>query len=135
MDENLKLRFRVGKLDLPERKRYTSTRAEEEEKKQNCPCGKAMEGRIHEVGECELYMEERDALEGGMRDLNKGGMKSFDALDSWETTIAVLGDRWWPQTANQDGDKICIRGLCVVFGRNVMSTSLLEVSLLSLIHI
>ena len=23
-----------------------------------------------------------------------------------EKTIAVLGDRWWPQTAKQEGDKI-----------------------------
>ena len=38
--KNLKLRFRIGDLDLPERrKRYTSNRAEEEA--QTCPCGKA----------------------------------------------------------------------------------------------
>ena len=46
-------------------------------------------------------------LEGEMRDLNKSGMESFDALDSREKTIAILGDRWWPQTAKQDGGKIC----------------------------
>ena len=43
-------------------------------------------------------------LEGEMRDLDKSGMESFDALDSREKTIAILGDRWWPQTAKQDGD-------------------------------
>ena len=48
------------------------------------------------MAECELYQEERDVLEGEMRDLNKGGMGSFDALDRWEKTIAILGDRWWP---------------------------------------
>ena len=42
-----------------------------------------------------------------MRDLNKSRMESFDALDSREKTIATLGDRWWPQTAKQDGDTIC----------------------------
>ena len=47
-----------------------------------------------------------------MRDLNKSGMESFDALDDWEKTIAILGDRWWPQTAKQDGDEICRRLLC-----------------------
>ena len=113
--KNLKLRFRVGDLDLPERrKRYTSKRVEEEVDKQNCPCGKAVESRTHIVAECELYKEERDVLEGEMRELDKSGMKSFDALDSREKTIAILGDRWWPQTAKQDGDKICRRFLCNV---------------------
>ena len=37
--------------------------------------------------------------------------QSFDALDSREKTIAILGNRWWPQTAKQDGDKICRRFL------------------------
>ena len=53
-------------------------------------------------------------LEGEMRDVNEGGMESLDALDSREKTIAVLGDRWWPQTAKQDGDKICRRFFCSV---------------------
>ena len=65
-----KLRFRVGDLDLPERrKRYTSKRVEEEVDKQNCQCGKAIESRTHIVAKCELYQEERDVLEGEMRDL------------------------------------------------------------------
>ena len=55
-------------------------------------------------------------LEGEMRDLNKSGMKSFDALDSRrEKTISTLEDRWWPQMAKQDGDKICRRFLCNVW--------------------
>ena len=28
---------------------------------------------------------------------------------------AILGDRWWPQTAKQDGDNICKRFLCNVW--------------------
>ena len=48
-----KLRFRVGDLDLPERrKRYTSSREEEEEDAQMCPCGKAVESGTHIVGGC-----------------------------------------------------------------------------------
>ena len=35
------------------------------------PCGKAMESRTHIVAECELYKEERDVLEGEMRDITK----------------------------------------------------------------
>ena len=36
----------------------------------------------------------------------------FDTLVSREKMIAILGDRWWPQTAKQDGDNICKRFLC-----------------------
>ena len=47
--KTLKLRFRVGDLDLPERrKRYASSR-EEEEIAQMCPCGKAVESGTHIV--------------------------------------------------------------------------------------
>ena len=50
-----------------------------------------------------------------MREVNEGGIKSFDALDSREKTIAILGDRWWPQTAKQDGDNKCKRFLCNIW--------------------
>ena len=90
------------------------TRVEEEDDNQICPCRKAIASRSHTVAECERYKEERDVLEGGMRDVNEGGMKSFDALGSREKTVAILGARWWPQTAEQDGDKICRRFLCSV---------------------
>ena len=54
--KTLKLRFRGGDLDQPERrKRYTSSR-EEEEDAQMCPCGKAVESRTHIVGQCEIYL-------------------------------------------------------------------------------
>ena len=112
----LKLRFRVGDLDLPERRKiYTCSREEEDVDAQKCPCGEAMESRAHIVAECELYKEEREVLEGEMRDMNEDGMKSFEALGSREKTIAILGDRWWPQTAKQEGDKICKRFLCNVW--------------------
>ena len=67
----LKLYFRVGDLNLSERKkRYTNSR--EKRRKMHrwalwrCtdgPCGKAKESRTHIVGECEMYKEERDVLE------------------------------------------------------------------------
>ena len=58
--KTLKLRLRVGDLDLPERrKRYASSR-EEEEDAQMCPSGKAVESRTHIVGECEISKEERE---------------------------------------------------------------------------
>ena len=58
--KTLKLRFRFGYLDLPERrKRYASSK--EKEIAQVCPCGKTVE-RTHLVGECEIYKDERDQL-------------------------------------------------------------------------
>ena len=39
-------------------------------------------------------------------------MEEFGRLESSEKTIAILGDRWWPQTANQDGDKISKQFMC-----------------------
>ena len=41
--KKLKLRFRVGDLDLPERKRYTSSREEEDVATYICPCGTTIE--------------------------------------------------------------------------------------------
>ena len=97
--KTLKLRFRVGDLDLPERrKRYASSR-EEEEIAQMCPCGKAVESRTHIVGECEIYKEEPDVLE--MRKMDECDMEKFGPLDSSEKTIAILGDRLWSQKAKQ----------------------------------
>ena len=33
-------------------------------------------------------------------------MEEFGGLESSEKTITILGDRWRPQTAKQDGDRI-----------------------------
>ena len=43
-----------------------------------------------------------------MREIDQCGMEKFGTLDinSSEKTIAILGDRRWPQTAKQEGDKI-----------------------------
>ena len=65
--------------------------------------------------ECELYKDERDILDEEMREVKEGGIKSFDALDNREKTIAILGDRCWQQMAKQDGDNICKRFLCNVW--------------------
>ena len=54
--KKLKLRFRVGDLDLPERRKiYTKSREEEDVATNMCPCGTTIESRTHIVGECELY--------------------------------------------------------------------------------
>ena len=59
-----------------------------------CPCGTTIESRTHTVGECEIYKEERDALEEEMRKLDVCDMGECGRLESSEKTIAILGDRW-----------------------------------------
>ena len=59
-------------------------------------------------------IEKRDAFEE-TRKLDVCDMEEFSKLKSSEKTIAILGDRWWPQTAKQDGDKISKQSLCSVW--------------------
>ena len=74
--------IRVGDLDLPERrKRYTSSREEEESDAQMCPCGKAIESRTHIVGECEIYKEERDVFEEETREIDECDKEEFGTLN------------------------------------------------------
>ena len=80
-----------------------------------CPCGEAIESRTHIVRECEIYKEEWDVLEEEMREIDEWDIEEFDTLDSNEKTIAVLGDRWWPQAAKQEGDKISKTFLCIMW--------------------
>ena len=68
-----------------------------------CPCGTTIDTRTHIVGECEIYKEERDALEEEMMKLDGRDMEEFGKLENSEKTIAILGDSWWPQTAKRDG--------------------------------
>ena len=50
-----------------------------------------------------------------MRKLDVCDMEEFGRLESSEKTMAILGDRWWPQTAKQDGDKISKQFLCSIW--------------------
>ena len=54
-----------------------------------------------------MYKEERDVFEE-MRKIDECGMGKFGArlIDRSEKTKPILGDRWWAQTARQEGDKI-----------------------------
>lgn len=101
--ENSKLPLRIRDLDLSERRRrYTSSRDEEEVDAQDCPRGKAIGSRTHLMTEYQLYKEERVVLRGEMRDVNECDMELFDALDSEEKAMIILGNKWWSQTAKQD---------------------------------
>ena len=73
-------------------------------------------------------------LEKDMRKFDECVMEEFGRLESSEKTIAVLGDRWWPQTAKQDGDRIRKQFYVIytpeyIYGKRVMSAQTLEVSL------
>ena len=50
-----------------------------------------------------------------MRKLDVCGMEEFGRLESSEKTIAILGARWWPQTAKQNGDRISKQFLCSIW--------------------
>ena len=66
------------------------------------------------VGECEIYKEERGVLEE-MRKLDECDMEEFGRLEISEEMIAILGDRWWPQSAKKDGDRISKQLLCDIW--------------------
>ena len=77
--KTLKLRFRVGDLDLPQRRtRYTINCSREEEDAQLCPRGKENESRAHIVGYFEIYKGERDVLE--VRQIDECDMEKFNAV-------------------------------------------------------
>ena len=38
-----------------------------------------------------------------MSKIDECDMDKFGTLDGSEKTIAILGDRWWPQTVKQEG--------------------------------
>ena len=50
-----------------------------------------------------MYKEERDVFEE-MKKIDECGMEKIGTLDSGEKR-AIQRDRWWPQTAKQEGDK------------------------------
>ena len=78
--KTLKLHYRAGDLDPPgARKRCTISREEEEIDAQIFPCSKSIE-RIHKVGECEMYKEERDLLEEEMREIDECDVEKFGTL-------------------------------------------------------
>ena len=71
-------------------------------------------------------------LDGEMGKINVCDMENFGTPGSSEKTIAVVGDRWWPQTAKQEGDTISKKLLCEICEKmNIyISARMLEVSLL-----
>ena len=76
-----------------------------------------------------MYTEERDVLED-MSKIDECDIEKCGKLNG-EKTIAILGDRWWPQydetgRGYEDKLKFYVYGMT----KNVMSAQALEVSLI-----
>ena len=70
-------------------------------------------------------------LEEEMREIDECDLEEFETLDMSEKTIAIIGDTCWPQAGKQEGDKVSkTKSNCVIYGKNVMSAQLSEMSLL-----
>ena len=54
--------------------------------------------------------EERDVLVEEVREVDECDLQEFETLDSSEKTIAIPGDRWWPQAA--EGDEARKKFMC-----------------------
>ena len=80
-----------------------------------CPCGEAMESITCIVVECEMRKEERAVLEEQMKGTDECDMDEFGTLNRSEKTIAVVGNRWRPQAAKPEGDKVSKTFLYVLF--------------------
>ena len=74
------------------------------------------------------HYDKRDVLEKEMKS-DECDMEEFVRLEISEKMIAILGDRWWPQTVKQEGNRIN-KQFYVIYGKIVMSVQTLEVSLL-----
>ena len=58
-------------------------------------------------------------------------MEEIGILGSIEKTLDILGDKWWPQKANQTGTGQT-SNFYVIHGRSVMNDNMLEVSLIGI---
>ena len=50
-----------------------------------------------------------------MTKLDVCDVEEVGRLESSDKTIVILGDRWWPQKAKQDGDRISKQFLCSIW--------------------
>ena len=70
--KTLKLRFRIGDLGLPERRRYVYVPpvVGRRRKMHRCALVAKQQSRTHIMGECEMYKEELDVLEEDMEKIH-----------------------------------------------------------------
>ena len=50
--------------------------------------------------------EEREVFEVEMRQIDECDVEKISTLGNSEKMIATRADRWWPQKATQEGDKV-----------------------------
>ena len=65
----------------------------------------AKDSRTQIALECELR-NERDVLQE-MRKIHECNMEKLSTVGNSAKTMAILGYRWWPLTAKQEGDQTC----------------------------
>ena len=103
----LKFKFRAGDVDLKERSRRFRTVAQEEDDESfGCDCGSECETRIHVVGECPLYKEERDEFVNELGKIEGCDSEAFETWDCKKKAVAILGDKCWPGQARVAVDRI-----------------------------
>ena len=102
-----KLRFRVGDQDLPER----SIPVVERRKKIHICALEAKQSRVEPI-KWETVKYRGPGCVRGDEKIDECDMEKFSTLNGSEKAIAILGDRWWPRTAKQEGDKIFKYFLC-----------------------
>ena len=62
-----------------------------------------------------------------MRDIDGCRMDEVGTVGSSEKAIALLGDRWWPQAAEQEGISLA-KSFYGTYGNDVVGAETLEVS-------
>ena len=86
------------------RKRYASSRVWR--KKAHRGALVATQARVEPVWWENVNFTKEWNMSQEIRKMDGCEMEMFGTLDISEKTIAILGGRWWPQTAKQEGEKM-----------------------------
>ncbi|CAB1100297.1 unnamed protein product [Ectocarpus sp. CCAP 1310/34] len=97
----LKVEFRARDEGLPERRRRHRT-VDDEVDEFKCDCGFECEDRVHVVAECPWYKKERQVYVTELGKIDGTHREMFEAWDTKESTVAVLGHRRWVEKAGRD---------------------------------
>ena len=101
----LKVKFRTGDIGLRERgQRYRTVVDEDDNFK--CDCGWKCEDRVHVVSECSLYKKERKEYMDELGKIDRRYREMFEAWNSKDKTVAVLGHSKWVEKAGRDIGRI-----------------------------
>ncbi|CAN0277665.1 unnamed protein product [Ectocarpus sp. 6 AP-2014] len=67
-----------------------------------CDCGSACKDRVHVVAECRSYKKEREVYMTELGKVEERYREMFEAWNSQDKKIAVLGHRKWVEKAGSD---------------------------------